>query len=345
MTRTLGAGRSRCTRWIGATILAAATTGCAVAPPDAELRQQAEMCVRHGARYPENAAVRAQAMETAQEVLGPEACLLIQEGLRDEHPGVRFASCVALGKLGDADSAERIRPLTQDLDASVRVGACFAMEKLGDPSYRRAWVQTLREDPAPEVRRNAALTLGLLGDDKVIPLLARASLEDVDDGVRLQATEAMALLGDQNAISQFIRDSFGGIGFRQPFALMLLGRIKDPRVIGALRSRLASAPYLEAQLAAAHGLGMQGYDDGYRLALNSLQWKDVKGGMPDDPPENQIMRVRSMAALALGAIGDRGALGPLHQMMVQPDDPRLQLAAARAILTILQKSPAEPATP
>jgi HEAT repeat protein len=54
---------------------------------------------------------------------------------------------------------------------------------------------------------------------------------------------------------------------------------------------------------------------------------------------NQIMRVRSMAALALGAIGDPAALPALKHRLEAQDDPRVQLAAARAILEILEAPP------
>jgi hypothetical protein len=60
--------------------------------------------------------------------------------------------------------------------------------------------------------------------------------------------------------------------------------------------------------------------------------------MIDDPPELQVMRVQQMAALALGAIAQRSALGPLAERMQKCDDPRVQLAAATAILMILDAS-------
>ena len=88
-------------------------------------------------------------------------------------------------------------------------------------------------------------------------------------------------------------------------------------------------------------MGMLGYKRGYSLALQSLNWNKPQSDLPDDPPENQIMRVRSMAAMALGEIGDRGALGRLKNRMQTPDDPRVQLAAATAILKILNKTPFE----
>jgi HEAT repeat protein len=50
------------------------------------------------------------------------------------------------------------------------------------------------------------------------------------------------------------------------------------------------------------------------------------------------MRVRSMAALALGEIGDRRALGRLNQQMERSGDPRVQVAAVTAILRILDRA-------
>jgi HEAT repeat protein len=56
------------------------------------------------------------------------------------------------------------------------------------------------------------------------------------------------------------------------------------------------------------------------------------------------MRVRTMAAFTLGEIGDRRALGVLQQRMENHDDARVQLAAAKAILMILNKTPTAVAT-
>jgi HEAT repeat protein len=321
--------------------------GCASTPPvppDPELRELATRYVEMACRYPENPAVRAQAMEAASEVLGDEARLRIREGLEDDHPGVRFAACMALGMLKDTGALPSIRALANDPDPNVRVGAYFALERMGDYSYRVAWRDLLCGSDDPEVRRNATLALGHLGNKEVMPLLRHVAAEDRDDGVRLQALEALALLGDRGAINRFEYDAFGGVGFKQPFALLTLGRASDPALLPRLRARLRSAPYLEARLAAARSLGMQGYDDGYALALKSLTWNKPVEGLADDPPDNQIMRVRSMAALALGDIGDRRALGRLKVQMETPDDPRVQLAAATAILKILNAYDSNPET-
>lgn len=314
----------------------AATIGCGgPTSSDEQLLERASQYVRAAARFPDNPAVRAQAMEAVAEVMPDQASLFLREGLKDEHAGVRFAACMSLGALANKDTRSALQPLVEDADASVRVAAYFALEKLGETAYRRAWRDALLTSPDAAVRRNAALALGRLGNKSVLPLLARVSGKDDDEGVRLQALEAMALLGDAYAINRFIHDAYGGLGFKQPFALLTLGHVDTDQVRSALRTRLANAPYLEAKLAAARALGMQNCDDGYDLALRSLSWNQPQQGVPDDPPALQVMRVRSMAAMALGQIGRRDALGPLQSMMENEDDPRVQLASATAVLMIL----------
>lgn len=346
-TRTISTTTRR-RRVISLTLLiTAGAIGCASAPqvpPDAELRQLATRYVEMACLYPENPAVRAQAMEAASDLPGDEARLRIRQGLDDDHAGVRFAACMAVGKLKDTGALSSIRSLANDADPNVRVGAYFALERMGDYSYRIAWRDMLRGHEDPVVRRNATLALGHLENKEVMPLLRHVAVEDRDDGVRLQALEALALLGERSAINRFEYDAFGGVGFKQPFALLTLGRVSDPGLLPRLRARLRSAPYLEARLAAARSLGMHEYDDGYDLALKSLTWNKPVKGLPDDPPTNQIMRVRSMAALALGDIGDRRALGWLKVQMETPEDPRVQLAAATAILTILNAYDEQPET-
>ncbi len=312
-------------------------TGCAATPgasQERQIRELAERYVRKALEYQTDPGVRAQAVEAA-DALGPDVLPLLRNRLNDPHAAVRFAACLELGRKRDRASLAAVRSLLNDADASVRVGACFALERLGDASYRIPWTDALRNNSDPAVRRNAVLALGQLEDKEIIPLLRRVTEEDRDEGVQLQAMEGLAKLGDRQALNYFIRDAYGGRGYRQPFALLTLGQIKDNAVVPVLRSRLTSSPYVEARLAAARALGRHGLADGYELALSSLDWNSPQRDLADDLPENQIMRVRTMAALALGEIGDPRALGPLRNRMETPDDPRVQLAAARAILMIL----------
>lgn len=301
------------------------------------LRQRAEMCIDRAFVYPENPAIRAQACEAAAEVLGPDAFSMLRAGLDDDHAGVRFAAAMALGDLRDEGARDDLQALVNDPNINVRIAAFYALERIGGPLYRTEWARLLRQSEDVTVRRNAVMALGRLMDRSTMPLLRKVTVMDDDESVRMQAFEALALLGDREVISHFMFQAYGGQDYKQPFAIQTLGKINDEEVIKVLRARLEGAPYMEARLAAARGLGAHGYADGYDLALRSLNWNEPDPSLPDDSPADQVMRVQSMAAAALGKIGDPAALNPLHDLMENSGDPRIQLSAATAILEIINK--------
>jgi HEAT repeat protein len=92
---------------------------------------------------------------------------------------------------------------------------------------------------------------------------------------------------------------------------------------------------LETRLAAARGLGELGSDEGFDLALRALVVNRPLRADPNDPEADQILRVKQMAAAALGAIGRVDALRALARLMDTDPDPRVQVSAAKAILEIL----------
>jgi HEAT repeat protein len=324
-------------------LTAAALAGCApkAALSTHEMQTLAMRYITAGANYQDNPVVRAQALEALQKLEGERAAAWFHEGLRDQHPGVRFAACMALGTIRHKPSEARIRIGLTDPDPNVRVAAMFALRRLGDTGFIKEFAEVILSNPDPGVRRNAVLALGRLEEPGAIGLLKKAR-EDKDDSVQLQALEAMALLGDKRAVQQLIYYASGGLGDRQAFALETLGRTGDPRCMDVLRYCLKQAEHLESRLAAAQALARMGSDEGFALAMASLNWNRPNPRLPDDPPANQVMRVRSMAAFALGAIGKSEALEPLRQQMQDPVDPRVQVAAATAILQITRKQEAAP---
>ena len=322
-------------------LLWAAGCGLAQIRPINELglREQALRGLKAGSRYQQSALVRAQAIEALGEVAGDEGIIYFLEAVRDPSPAVRFAACMALGTIEHEEARELLRLRLEDGDGSVQVAAVYALHRMGDQTHTSLLADKLLRDPEVEVRRNAALVLGELGEGGSIRLLRHAA-RDKDESVRLQATEAMAALGDGKARQQLAVQAHDGAGHRQVLALMAMGRIGDRRFLAVLEFRLGQGPHLETKLAAARALGQYGRDDGLKVALRALNFNKPRKGLADDPPENQIMRIRSMAALALGSIGDAAALPALKKRLEAQDDPRVQLAAARAILEILNRGPA-----
>ncbi|MBN1488906.1 MAG: HEAT repeat domain-containing protein [Phycisphaerae bacterium] len=327
----------------GGLALLAACAPAATQDPHA-LRTLAMQYMTAAVTFQDNPVIRAQAIEGLQRTEGEKAVTWFREAINDEHPGVRFAACIALGTIRHEPSETLLRVCLADPDANVRVAAMFALRRLGDPGFVDEFGQIVRAHPDARVRRNAVLVLGRLEEPGAIALLRRA-YEDDDESVRLQALESMALLGDKRAVEQILFYAGGGFGDRQAFALITLGRAHNTRAVDTLRYALEKAPYLESKLAAARALGEMGYNDGYKLALQSVEWNEPAQNLPDDPPENQIMRIRTQAAFALGAIGEPGALTALRKQMETPGDPRVQLAAAAAILDITQRRDTDSLTP
>lgn len=316
------------------------TCGCVVVPsaiaPDEEetLRRRAIEALKAAVRYKHAGSIRAAGIEMLQRHLGTDGLSWIRAALHDEVTGVRVAAVFALGALGDTQSHSSLLALADDDDPSIRIAACYALHRLGDTSFVAGLPELLLEHPSPVVRQDAAYCLGLLGEHGAIKVLARA-MKDDDEMVRQQALESMALLGNQEAIEQLTFSASSGMGGQRVSAINTLGDLKIASLAKTFRYKLQTGEYRDTRLAAARALGKLDIGEGLAIALQSLNFNSPQQGVPDDSPGQQIMRIRVAAATALGAIGDRRALGPLRRRLEDPSDPRTQIAAADAILEIL----------
>ncbi len=302
----------------------------------AALKARALEALKRGVQYDALPSVRAAAIESLQEEAPDEGRAWIRAGLHDEHPAVRFAAALALGTLRDEASRESLSKLLEDPDESVRAAAIFGLHRLGDTTRTAELAACLRDHADPAVRRNAALILGRLGETGAIPLLAGV-VGCQDDALHAQALEALVLLGNPQAVEQMTFVANSGNGPQEVFALNALAAARDPALRKTFEYKLANGDYLETRLAAARGLGELGSSEGLGVALEGLRFHQPRLGIEQDPPENQLMRVRQLAAVALGAIGEPAGLPPLAERLEDNSDPRVQVAAARAILRIINR--------
>ena len=297
------------------------------------LRDRAMMALKQGTGYDALPSVRAQAVESLQKVAPKTGLPWIRIALNDEHSGVRFAACVAIGTLRDTVSRPMIDRCLSDPDASVQAAAIFALHRLGDMRHSPRLAEFLLEHDDPTVRRNVAMLLGRLGEEGATPLLARAMMSD-DEALRLHALESMVLLGGGEARQQLEFAAYSGEGAQQTFALLALAETRDPTLEELFRIKLENSLHLETRLAAAKALGYLHCDAGYKVDRQALDFNKPRRNDRNDPPEAQILRARQLAAHALAAIGDRNALPRLRDRMNNDDDPRVQLAAAMAIVQL-----------
>ncbi len=322
-------------------VMMTALSGCApavstrVSIDPGRLQRRALDCLKAAIRYPHNAVVRVEAVEALESSGCPEARPWIRTALLDDHAAVRFAGCVAVGKLRDRVAETAVGERLDDEDASVRVAALFARHRLGRTERTGEMAGYLLHHDDPAVRRNAALVLGLLDEPGAVKLLARA-MRDRDAGVRHHTLEAMARLGNREAKQELTFMTAAGVGSEEVFALNALTGTGDRTYLDTFRYKLETALHLETRLAAARGLGVLGAEEGFDLALRALGENRPTIDDPRDPPAGQVLRKRQLAAAALGAIGRTEALPALEELMDDSDDPRVQVSAAKAILEIVQ---------
>jgi HEAT repeat protein len=301
-----------------------------------QLRPRAIECLRRGVEYRPNPVVRATAVEGIERSRCGEAAAWVRAALVDEHPAVRFAACLAVGRSKDELARGSLLELIRDEDASVRVGAAFALHQLGDTRFSGLMPDALLGDPTPQVRCNAAMVLGGLGSRGVVKVLAR-SMRDPDTTVRNHALEAMARLGNPDAQQQLMFMANSGIGPEEVFAIQALAVTGERKYEELFLGKMADdvGRHIEIRLAAARAMGLLGRPEGLEVTMRGLRFDRPSLNEPGDPPAAQILRARVMAIAAAGAIGRSEAIPDLTAIMEANEDPRLQVAAATAILQIL----------
>lgn len=153
-------------------------------------------------------------------------------------------------------------------------------------------------------RLNAAMDLYHHPGEATVTALVKA-LKDPDPEVRGCAAESLRLLRASSAVGPLIEvletDSEHGPKY---YAIKALGYIRTPSAVQALVSAL------ERRIGDLSELAFQLGELRAKAAVDALI-RLLEDGTP-------YQRVH--AAIALGSIGDRGALGPLERALSDPDD-------------------------
>jgi len=321
------------------------TTGCggtlrSALPPDAQrtFRNEAMDFLKHAA-FSDEPVVRMQAIEAFQEVAPREGFQYIEGNVNNGYAGVCFAAVMAVGTLRDSSVLERVRTLAEDADPNVRIAALYALHRLGDQRRTSELSDFLQKHRDARVRANAALAIGRLKEPGSAHVLNLALRKEQKDAVKLQIMEALALLGDKAGIERLRFAGHSAAPDQSALALMFLANAGCEEAEDLFRYRLDVADQPEIKLQAARGLGKLGHDDGLDLALAYLFFNSPDHGRKNDPPEQQIVRIRALAALALEAIGNPQALPALQRAFHQAGQPDLvRLAIARAAVAIVDRS-------
>lgn len=297
---------------------------------EGQLRQRA-LDFLHRAARSDIDTIAANAIEALVILDSDNATRHFHSALGSESAMLRFAACVALGDVGDCTDTDKVRRLLNDTDERVRLAAAYTLYRCGDRQQGWTLNRELSEGKDEGQRCNAAWLIGKLGDAAAIKRLREAE-KDKSNRVAVHAASAMAMLGDKDAIDRLIQYAQGDASTRV-VALLCMLELGDKRTRDALIYRMqrpGKEEYLENRLICARALGKIGEKAGFSLAYDALKNPPSSS---EDP--NQAVRVRHMAAMALGEIGDRRALGLLEESAAAVNDPRVQVAACYAICRIV----------
>ena len=266
--------------------------------------------------------LRANAIEAAQ-WLPDRALQLVQLGLQDENPAVRFTAVAMVGKLKLTALVQSVTALRDDPSPSVRAATLFALKRCDQPVDITPMASMLVQ-PDATLRGNVAMLLGQLDDASAIPMLkslAHApsprdfSLQQ-DAIVEVQVAEAMVGLGHEPALEVLRAKSFSPYDEVRITAVRALGFYNDRKFEQALIEMLGQDP-IELRLAAAESLARMGTSQGLPVVLGGCEF--------DLPP------VRAQAALALGLFTGRLA-GQWRNALLTDPSQQVRLAAAAAVL-------------
>jgi HEAT repeat protein len=295
------------------------------------------------AAFSDEPPLRVNAIEALADVAPREGLQAFDLNLENEYAGASFAALMAVGSIRHAALVERVRTRAEHADANVRIAALYALHRLGDRHRTGELGDLLLNHRDARVRANAALAVGRLGEPSSTTLLHRALRHEKKEAPKLNILEALAIMGDKHATERLIFAGYSAYPDQATFALQALANARSPEAEELFRDRLETKGFPEINLAAARGLGRLGDESGLTLALARLKFDAPQAGRPNDPPAQQISRIRGLAALACEAIGNPDSLPALREAFYLEGQPAyVRLATARAAIRIIDSQ--KPAT-
>ncbi len=295
---------------------------------------------------------RIHALEALAQVSGPRAGGVFLQALADENPSVRIAAAMAVGDSACAAAKARLVAMAGDKhlepDRRVLCATIYALHRLGVEQYH-AQLADLLTDGEAEVRALAAMAMGRIGDPSAIEPLKIILDDEQDPAVKLQIHESLALLGE--ARSRVLLEGYtkGYFLDLRLAAIPALVRSRSPRARPVLQGLLRRARSPRVRVAAARGLAEMGVveDAGYAACLRAVRHpRDVLNEAyagQRKVTDLEAASLQQLAALALGPMKRPAAVGVLLPLLSSSDG-SIRVAAAMAILKLLDADGATPAT-
>ena len=279
----------------------------------------------------ERSLMRANAIEALVPTTEPLRSAVLR-GLVDPNEGVRFVAAMSIGRRNLCGVSHLLGPLLQDPSNSVRAAAIYSMSVCGDEIDLNPLAGFMVGDKASD-RANAALVLAELGNGTAIPVIRNGMGRDFKSydparsrAIDLLMAESLVRLGDRGELEAIRAALFAPPEHSEMTALacQMLARLGDRTAIPNLRDLATGEGPRKAgpelRLVAATALG--------ELQPDLVPMDLVIGQIGSENPA-----VRLQVANVLGALNDP-SLEPQLTILLNDEDPYVQMAAASAILKL-----------
>ena len=282
----------------------------------------------------DDALMRANAIEALQPTTEPLRAAVLR-GLVDPNEGVRFVAAMSIGRRNLCGVSHLLGPLLKDPSNSVRAAAIYALATCGKEVDINPLAAYIISERAAD-RANAAMVLAEMGNDSAIPVVRNGlgrGFESYDPArsrtIDLLMAESLVRLGDRRELEAIRAALFAPPEHSEMTALacQMLARLDDRAAIPNMHD-----------LATGEGPRKAGPE--LRLvaatALAELQPDLVPMDLVISQIGSEQPGVRMQVANVLGGLANP-AYEPQLAMLLNDEDPHVQVASAAAILKISQK--------
>jgi HEAT repeat protein len=267
---------------------------------------------------------------------------VLQAGLADTDPWVRYYACQSLGKLAFEPAAEAIAALLEDKAGQVRVSAVEALSHMkGDVAFTA--LSQAAASKEPDMQLAAIVGLGLGRHQTALPVVLAAA-GSPDPATRLVAVSALASFNAPEvdlALGQAAADSDEGV---RTAAIGFLASHPTPKATQAL-IELLDAAEPDERILAALSVPSEGRIRGIVAALStaddelSPRLTSALARMRQPEAITALLEALSLssiparkaAAATLGAIGNALAVEALKHAAVSDPDPEVRRICALAL--------------
>ncbi len=281
----------------------------------------------------------------------------VREGIDLVNSGVRenkINGAKHLGELGDRIAVPGLIMMLKNNRQSVQVAAVEALEKLGDSRAAEPLIDCLvqyykeggqfgidnLQEPFDNTIAKALIHIGFEVTSTLVD-----NLNHKIPYVRMAVALMLGRIKDKRATHALIEASYNNKDEAQRMIIWAMGQIADETCVPVITNTLKSDAIYSVRFECIQALGHMGDKRAYEPLIEILLDNSGDPSTIINHPSGSVSnhsssfaQLRSAAAQALGALGDKRAVRPLCQVLLSETDSSINSSAYGALLTLVDNN-------